>query len=323
MEGDPVLNQALSIANGKGGVGKTSLTANIAAIAAHSGWEVLVVDLDPQGNLGADLGYHQLGLSDDGAALSRAIQFGEPLVPPVRRIRRHLDAIPAGTLTHELARVLQDRGARASAEAFDSALAPLVGEYDLIVFDCPPGDDVLGRLGLAMASGLVIPIRFDSGSLDGLELMAARMHEVASSGINPALRLLGIALFDVSPGATALRRQVLEELDMDFSRGVRVFETAIRHSQRAAYDMRQDGLVAIEYELVANRERRDRLALLRRGKEVMAAAGPPKSRSAAGLAADYTALANEILEVFSAPLAVNGETVTLDLREPDMATLRW
>ena len=58
-----MLNQALAIANGKGGVGKTSLTSNIASMAAHSGWDVLVIDLDPQGNLGADLGYRQMGLS--------------------------------------------------------------------------------------------------------------------------------------------------------------------------------------------------------------------------------------------------------------------
>ena len=104
-----------------------------------------------------------------------------------------------------------------------------------------------------MARGLVIPIKFDSGSLDGLELMAARVHEIRTLGINPPVQLLGIALFDLNPHATALRRQLIEELDMDFSRGVKVFETSIRHSQRAAFDMRQDGLTAIEYEQEAVR----------------------------------------------------------------------
>ena len=56
-----MLNQALAIANGKGGVGKTSLTANVAAIAAQSGWEVLVVDLDPHLSGDDDLILAQLG----------------------------------------------------------------------------------------------------------------------------------------------------------------------------------------------------------------------------------------------------------------------
>ena len=50
------LQNAVAIANGKGGVGKTSITANVAGTAALSGWKVLAVDLDPQGNLGNDLG---------------------------------------------------------------------------------------------------------------------------------------------------------------------------------------------------------------------------------------------------------------------------
>ncbi len=315
-----MLNQALAIANGKGGVGKTTLTANIAAIAAHSGWDVLAIDLDPQGNLGADLGYHQRGLSDDGAALSKAIQFGELLEPPVRQIRRNLDAIPAGFLTRELASVLQERGTFESAESFDKALAPLVADYDLIVFDCPPGDDVLGALGLAMARRLVIPVKADGGSLDGLELMASRVHEIRTSGVNPALSLLGIALFDLNPQATALRRQILEELERDFISGVRVFDHAIRHSQRAAFDMRQDGYTAIEYDLIAARDKRDRLAMLRRGPEVLELAGPAKSQAAAGLARDFVALTNEILVAFAAPAETDGEMVTVDLRTHDLVS---
>ena len=315
-----MLNQALAIANGKGGVGKTTLTANIAAIAAHSGWDVLAIDLDPQGNLGADLGYNQRGLSDDGAALSKAIQFGELLDPPVKQIRRNLDAIPAGFLTRELASVLQERGTFESAESFDKALAPLVANYDLILFDCPPGDDVLGALGLAMARSLVIPIKPDAASLDGLELMATRVHEIRTAGVNPALTLLGIALFDLNPHATALRRQILEELDMDFTRGVRIFENAIRHSQRAAFDMRQDGYTAIEYELLAARDKRERIAMLRRGPEVLELAGPAKSQAAAGLASDFTLLTNEILEAFAAPERINGETMTVDLRKHDLVS---
>ncbi len=297
-----MLNQAISIANGKGGVGKTSLTANLVSMAAHSGWDVLVVDLDPQGNLGADLGYLQMGLSDDGMAFSKAVQFGEPLDPPVKQVRPKLDAVPAGSKTRELAKVLSDRGPRESARSVDLALGPLVDRYDLIAFDCPPGDTVLGDLGLAMARGLVIPIKADTGSLDGLELMAHRVGEIRYSGINPNLELLGIAFFDFNPHATALRRQIEAQITRDFTQGVRIFANTIRSSQRAAFDMRNEGLTAIEYEQEAAIERLERIALLRRGAETLRAAGPAKSSAAAALASDYTALSNEILEAFTTPL---------------------
>ena len=251
---------------------------HIAAAAAESGWDVLVVDLDPQGNLGEDLGYRQSGLSDDGMALSKAVQFREPLDPPVKRVRPLLDVVPAGSRTRELARVLQDRGAREAARSMDAALSPLVPDYDLILFDCPPGDTMLGDLGLSMARGLVVPVMCDAGSLDGLEVIAARVQVIRNSGINPELVLLGIALFDVKPRATALRRQVEEELSADFIQGVRVFATSIRHSERAAFDMRRDGATASEYDEQATSDRFERLELLRRGSALVHHAGPAKSR---------------------------------------------
>ncbi len=63
-----MIPNSILVLNGKGGVGKTSLTANLAGLAALSGWRVLAVDLDPQGNLGRDLGY--LGDADDGQTLA-------------------------------------------------------------------------------------------------------------------------------------------------------------------------------------------------------------------------------------------------------------
>ena len=60
------MHNVIAFANGKGGVGKTSLTANVAGLAADAGWRVLAVDLDPQGNLGSDLGYDQTDKGDDG-----------------------------------------------------------------------------------------------------------------------------------------------------------------------------------------------------------------------------------------------------------------
>ena len=61
-----MIPNSIVITNGKGGVGKTSLVANVAGLAAASGWRVLVIDADPQGNLARDLGV--LDIADDGGA---------------------------------------------------------------------------------------------------------------------------------------------------------------------------------------------------------------------------------------------------------------
>src|SRR5437764_8878927 len=103
-----MLENAVAIANGKGGVGKTSITANVAGTAALSGWKVLTVDLDGQGNLGNDLGYNQRGLSDEGRGMVRAVVSGDPLEPLVG-VRENLDAVPGGEAVDELVAILTTR----------------------------------------------------------------------------------------------------------------------------------------------------------------------------------------------------------------------
>src|SRR5712691_10386683 len=74
-----MIPSCVMVSNGKGGVLKTSLAANLSGLAAVSGWSVLAVDLDPQGNLATDLGC--LDRSDGGEALLRAVAENAPLVP--------------------------------------------------------------------------------------------------------------------------------------------------------------------------------------------------------------------------------------------------
>ena len=76
-----MLARALVVANGKGGVGKSSLVAGLSTAAASGGWKVLVVDLDPHGAVDLDLGYRQSGLTDEGESLFRSVVDGTPLQP--------------------------------------------------------------------------------------------------------------------------------------------------------------------------------------------------------------------------------------------------
>src|SRR5688500_12786513 len=135
-----VLDRAVVVCNGKGGVGKSSLAAAVAAMAAGASWKTLVVDLDPQGNLGFDLGYVQDGRSDGGEALQRAVLSGHEL-QPLEGVRYNLDAVPAGPGTEECFDRLRERvrfDGLGALRAFYEALAPLASNYDLVVIDTPP-----------------------------------------------------------------------------------------------------------------------------------------------------------------------------------------
>jgi len=120
-----VLSRVVAVMNGKGGVGKTSLTANLAGLYAAAGYRVLVLDCDPQGNLGVDLGYLGDGRADDGAELVRAITTGSA-PRPITDIRVNLDVLPGGDALNDLAAELagrRDLGAGAGAPALAASLA--------------------------------------------------------------------------------------------------------------------------------------------------------------------------------------------------------
>lgn len=289
------MNNALMFGNGKGGVGKTSLAANVAGLAAHAGWRVLTVDLDPQGNLGSDLGYKQDGLGDEGEGLLQAVVAGRP-VSPITNVRPRLDSIPAGQATTDLWAVINNRRS-VDSEAIadlDVVLGPISQAYDLVVIDSPPAGGVAVDAALSASRWLVIPVKFDDGSIDGLELMA-RQFASAKATVNPALQLLGVALFDFSTAGTAIRREVRAQLTAELGGVAPVIKSIIRRAERAAYDMRKNGLLAHEYQAkaVESHERvsiAERIRMSRSGN-----AAPQYSSAAGGLAEDYAKLTTELL----------------------------
>ena len=304
-----MLANGLAVANGKGGVGKTSLVANLAAIAAASGWRVLAVDIDMQGNLGMDLGYRQRGQGDEGIRLLAAVRDGATLEPSMVGVRANLDVISSGSFTRQLESYVAARRPEdpSMMDALGRAILPLTDEYDLIVFDCPPsGASNLADLALGAARTLVVPVKTDEGSLDGLELMGTRVREARATS-NPDLELLGVVLFDIAANETAIRAEVEETLRVNFGSRICVFDPPIRRSARAARDMRRDGVVSIEYEKLAEDDQRSRLQMLRQGAEKLRSLGPAKSRSASGIADDYVAITEGILQVFGAEPAMFGD----------------
>lgn len=284
------LQRTIAVLNGKGGVGKTSITANLSGLFADAGYRVLVVDLDPQGNLGNDLGYLGAGLGDGGAGLLSAGTTGAaPAV--LRDVRPRLDAIVGGEALHDLAAVLQSRRMSARGGGVTSlaaAISAAAGEYDLTFLDCPPGNDVLQAGALEAARWVLVPTKTDDSSRAGLREVARRFTDARRT--NPDLALLGVALFGVNSSAKRVIAQAREALTVELGGEELVFNATIRHVEAAAVDARNRGQLVheLERDVHARPKWYERL----RNPDLKA---EPLASSAGVLAEDYQAIAEEVI----------------------------
>lgn len=294
------MRRVVAIANGKGGVGKTTLTAGLAGQLASGGSRVLVVDTDPQANLARDLGY----TAGDGSNLSLAITHGLPL-EVIRGVRDRLDVVAGGPALWDVGPAFTARGARgATLPGLKPALAKVAPEkkgadYDVVLVDTPPGEPILQELVFAAADFLIIPTRSDEASLDGLVVVAQRF--AAARAVNPTLTLLGVVLFGVRAGSTRMQARVRSALQETLGDAAPVFPTSIRYLESAAVDMRSRGVLPHELTELHRSDTRTRLSRLREGAP--ADAGDTllsRDSSAAGLAGDYAALADEVLAAMKA-----------------------
>lgn len=288
------MRRTVAIANGKGGVGKTSLTAGLAGLIAASGYRVLTVDADPQGNLRRDLGYAETG----GWALTAAIQTRADL-EPLRGVRPNLDCIPGGAALYDVPATHVARASRGGQlPGLGRALAGVFPQgsrqedYDVVMIDTPPGEPVLQDLVFAAADYLIIPTRSDDASLDGLVAIADRFS--AARNVNPALTLLGVVLFGVRANSPRLRDTVGNALVDTLDGAAPLFAASIRYLESAAVDMRRHALLPHELETSQRAQKAKRIARLRTG-EPAHNPGDLLSRDASGIAGDYQALAREVL----------------------------
>lgn len=290
--------RVIAVMNRKGGVGKTSITANVAGVLAAAGYRVLTVDLDAQGNLGDDLGYRNVpSLNDDGMALFVSLGQSKPLTP-AKNIRENLDAVPAGSSTSMLADVLQGEAARGKdpSDRLGVALSEISDDYDVILLDCPPGDAVLQTQALVAARWILIPTQPDDGSLNGLAQLAERVVETRP--MNPTLGVLGVVLFPMVSSAKRVQQEVREKLAAIMGDVAPVFSSTIRFAQAAGVDARSRGQLAIE--LARDAEGQDRFAWTKalkkdRTEEETTDAPRRLADSAGGVAGDYLQLSHELL----------------------------
>jgi cellulose biosynthesis protein BcsQ len=286
------LQTTIAVINGKGGVGKTTLTANLGGILAASGWRVLLVDLDPQGNLGLDLGYRGTQDDDCGRELSTSLLTAGHLPVPLRGVRPNLDVLVGGqALEGAAAQLLMQamHDTTAARLSLARALSLIASDYDIVMIDCPPASEVLQSAAVAAAKFVLIPVKQDTVSLGGLEITASRIEQV--DDLNPELDLLGVILFDSGTGETRVRRHFLDEVVEILraeSERERSFPTLLRHASAAASRARREGLLVHELEQQVNNAE----PWYDRVKKNLADAG---TQSAIDVAGDLQAIAAELV----------------------------
>ncbi|GIG29284.1 ParA family protein [Cellulomonas marina] len=291
------LYRVIAVATGKGGVGKTSITANVAGLLAASGLKVLAIDLDSQSNLGEDLGYTGTDRADNGQGAFEAISTGRAL-EPITDVRPDLDVVPAGEYLEDLAVTLESRRARKGAEALEAlarSLLPIVDRYDVVLIDCPPKGRIVQEIALAAARWLLVPTKSDASSRKAISQIGERY--VAAREVNPDIELLGVVLFGAGTAAHRLRADTLAEIAADLDSAEPLFDAVIRHAEVSAAQARNAGQLVHELEARAATQEPWYERLRKRAGSTgdSAPAAPTVAASVGGLAGDYQQLAEEIV----------------------------
>jgi len=269
----------------KGGTGKSSCSANLAAVLSQAGTHVCVVELDTNPGSTRDLGaLHHEGI-DDGKTLLQALMQQTPPAP--MPITEYLHVIPGGTYLQALPTLFHTWAERGHdfASVMAETIMPLKNSYDIVFVDCAPGESSsVSNLVLSGADYALVPTKDDDSSIEGVIRAVSRVDEAAKT--NARLMLLGVVLFDLDPRSKTENQETRLALQRTLGKGGHVFTQDIRTAKKAAKRARHAGLpVAFYDEKVVQKARpwyEDR-------------AGAYKiARNAGNVASDYRRLADEI-----------------------------
>jgi chromosome partitioning protein len=218
------VTRVIAVTNQKGGVGKTTTAVNLSACLAEAGFDVLLVDMDPQANASAGLGTRAddarlstYGVISGAAGLDEAV---------VLTAIDHLTILPS---CPDLAGAVVEMANAVDSElVLDAALAGRVHGYDYVFIDCPPSLGILTVAALVAAREVLIPVQAEYYALEGLAQLLDTVRLVQQN-LNPQLAVVGV-LVTMYDGRTRLGREVAAEVRDHL--GAHVFTTVIPRNVR-------------------------------------------------------------------------------------------
>ena len=250
----PIKTRIFTVANQKGGVGKTTSAVNVAAALAIGGLKVLVIDLDPQGNACTALGVDR----DKGPGMFEVLVDEVPLAETIQKVSgfAYLECAPANRelagaeialvtfvaresiLKNALLKYINDRDARGD-------------RLDYIIIDCPPSLGLLTVNALTAAQEVLVPIQCEYYSLEGISLLMETLGKIQRA-LNPTVHVSTILLtmFDsrtrlANDVANDVRRHFPNELiDIPIPRAVRISEAPSFNQTVMTYDASSPGAIA-------------------------------------------------------------------------------
>lgn len=219
-----ILPRVVSIANQKGGVGKTTTSVNLGACLAELGYRVLVIDLDPQGNATTGLGINARNLE---SSIYDVLMSDLPLEDCIEATSlKNLFVAPA---TIDLAGAEIELVPAFSREMkLKRAIDAVKDDFDWIVIDCPPSLGLLTINAFAASDDVIVPIQCEYYALEGLSQLVRNVGLVQSN-LNPNLKVRGIVM-TMYDARTKLSDQVQQEVRSHF--GSTVYRTVIPRTVR-------------------------------------------------------------------------------------------
>jgi chromosome partitioning protein len=250
----PLKTRIFTVANQKGGVGKTTSAVNVAAALAMGGLKVLVIDLDPQGNACTALGVDR----NANPGMYEVLVDEVPLARTIQKVAGfpHLECAPANRELAGAEIALVTYVARESI--LKGALLKYLQErvergdrLDYVIVDCPPSLGLLTINALTAAEEVLVPIQCEYYSLEGISLLMETLSKIQKA-LNPLVRVSTILLtmFDsrtrlANDVADDVRRHFPNELiDIPIPRAVRVSEAPSFNQTVMTYDATSPGAIA-------------------------------------------------------------------------------